>query len=366
MKFLFVTQGCIPFHHHSLAERPLGGIETGVIRLAEQLSALGHEVIVTSALPNPPLSEPLYIPMSAIAEVGSVDVFIAVRDWQAVYLPTPRKLTLFWTGDSYDQPQTVGIGDRRVLNQLDALLMVSEWQASRFQEFVGVPDEKCWAIGNGVHLDYFSGSEQRDSHRLIYSSTPYRGLDLLPTIYSLIQRVVPSVSLHVFSGFKVYEGAGEYPKEVLERFERTRQTLLKMPGCFFHGNVKQDQLAREFMRSGLLCYPNTFEETSCITALEAQAAGCAIVSSNLGALPETTVGASILVNLERDLGLYCQNFAAACLSILQDKALWQSMSAAGTAKRDSISWNTVARKFLQRIEQRGLRESATPGSAPTN
>ena len=349
MKFLFIAQGCIPFHHRSLDERPLGGIETGIIRLASSLKELGHEVIVATTMPNPPLSEPLYIPLSAINEVGNVDVLIAVRDWQTCFIPIPRKATLFWTGDSYDQPQTVGIGDARVLDKVDLFLTVSNWQAEQFNRIAGVPGSKLYAIGNGVHLEYFHGAEKRELHRLIYSSTPYRGLDLLPTIYRLIKQNLPSASLHVFSGFKVYEGAGEYPPEVIARYEKTKLQLSQLPDCFVHGNIKQSELAREFMKSALLCYPNTFAETSCITALEAQAAGCAIVSSNLGALPETTVGSSLLVSLEADLGQYCSNFAGACLSILTDPMRWQTMSNVGISKRPELSWGSVARRLLERL-----------------
>ena len=41
------------------------------------------------------------------------------------------------------------------------------------------------------------------------------------------------------------------------------------------------------MRAGVWAYPTWFSETSCITAMEAQAAGLMIVSSAIAALPET-------------------------------------------------------------------------------
>ncbi len=70
-------------------------------------------------------------------------------------------------------------------------------------------------------------------------------------------------------------------------------------------------MAREFMKSAILCYPNTFAETSCITAMEAQAAGCAIVTSKLAALPETVANAGIMIEGEPGSPAYLDSFSTA-------------------------------------------------------
>jgi len=346
MKFLFVTQGCLPFHHRSLEERPLGGIETGVIRLASELKGLGHEVIVATSLQNPPLSEPLYISLNSIAEVKDVDVFISVRDWQPLLMNFPARKHLFWTGDSYDQPQTLGVGDPRVASKIDGLLTVSDWHARALSKLSGLPLEKCWTIRNGVHLPFFEGAYPRQRRRLIYSSTPYRGLEFLPGIFKDIRATVPDAELHIFSDFKVYAGAGDYPPEMIQKYEQLKALLSKIPGCVFRGNVLQEALAKEFMQSSVLCYPNIFEETSCITAIEAKAAGCPILSTKLGALPETVGECGKLIEPPVNSPKYRAEFTAAAIELLTNDPLWNQLSAKCLESKSTLGWDSVAKRLL--------------------
>ena len=50
----------------------------------------------------------------------------------------------------------------------------------------------------------------------------------------------------------------------------------------------------------LLFYPNTYSETCCTSVLEAMACRCNIISSNLGALSETSNGFANLFELNID------------------------------------------------------------------
>lgn len=345
MRILFFPVDCIPFHAETLDERPLGGTETAVIRLAEAFQQLGHDVFVLSTAPFPPESPVNYISAGQLMTLGQVDILFSVRGWLPLFFGVDAKRRFFWTGDSWTLPRTIGIGDHRAVNKMTAFLPVSDWHAKTMCESSGFPMEKTFVLRNGVHLADFEGSEVRHRRRLIYSSTPFRGLEYLPIIFKILKDKYEDLELHIFSSMAIYNK--ENPEiSQKDHFQDLYKLLGDIPGVTWHGSILQKQLAREFMKSSILAYPCNFEETSCITAMEAQAAGCAIVTSDLAALPETVGEAGILVKGEPGSPLYLENFILALDSLLRDDALLEKYASAGKRQSLKTDWKTRAEEFL--------------------
>jgi glycosyltransferase involved in cell wall biosynthesis len=95
---------------------------------------------------------------------------------------------------------------------------------------------------------------------------------------------------------------------------------LELEGVEYVGSLAQPQLAQALREVTLLAYPNHFPETSCIAVLEALAAGLRVVTSRLGALPETLGGCGSLIDVNGNWPAYRERFAAAVVRVLTEIA----------------------------------------------
>lgn len=348
MRIAFYPQSLVPFHGRSLEERPLGGTETGAIRLAQSLHKLGCKVVVFTSEQNPPTTEPPYYHLSKASGLKGVDAFVCIREWIPLVYQIPTRKKFLWTGDSYDQPFNFGLGDKRVAKIIDGLLTVSDWHSESMSEASGFPREKCYAIRNGIHLPFFSESPAKVPGRLIYASTPYRGLEHLVRLFPKIREKQPHAELHVFSGFQVYGGRSNFQSEMEEKYKPLMEALQAIEGVVLRGNVLQKELAHEMLQAEVMAYPNTFEETSCIVAMEAQAARCVPVVTKKGALPETVGDAGVAIEGEPGEADYDQAFVSEVCRVLDDEAYRKKLQERGRERaEESLSWDRVAERFLQ-------------------
>ncbi len=352
MRILFFPVRCTPFHGKTLEERPLGGTETAVIRLAEALDLCGHDVTVATSLKTFPESKPRYVTMQDALRLGSLDVVIGVRGIQSLNQSFETKKLFYWTGDSWDNVNSYGIGDPRYINKLDGLFVVSQWHANTMCASSGFPLEKTFVLRNGIRLAYFAGVEPRVRKRLIYSSTPNRGLRFLPSIFSKIKKKHSDAELHVYSSTLLY--CEKWKSKVVEspEYKLMFEELHHEPGCFDHGSIRQSLLAREFMKSSLWTYPTDFEETGCITAMEAQAGGCVAVTTDLAALKEIVGDAGVLLNQMPGSDQYTDLFVEACDRLLSDDAAWARYSKIGLERAQAFDWHCRALELLKFLKER--------------
>lgn len=280
----------------TLKEGGLGGSETMCIELARRFAKRGHGVRVFGQ----PGTEGTFDGVQYLSherwESGvDCDVLVASRAPWAVDAVQAR-LKLLWVHDVHCGPSLT----RERALKFDWILALSEWHKQFLLRTYHLLDpDRVLVTRNGIDLAMFSGHEERNPCRAIYSSSPDRGLALALHCWPRIVEQVPEAELHVFYGFDNWEKAAASDPEEAQRLAEVRALLAAAPQVYYHGRQNPERLAVEFQRSGVWYYPTWFSETSCITAMQAQAAGCWPVTTALAALRETVKMGSML-DIEAD------------------------------------------------------------------
>jgi glycosyltransferase involved in cell wall biosynthesis len=222
------------------------------------------------------------------------------------YLPQAdfSKKTIYWNQLSYDQDAVQALKDPKLVEQIDHFVFVSHWQSEMFRKIFNIPGYKTHVLKNASLGVIPRVQGKRDKVRLCYTSTPWRGLDVLLDAWELANP--NNCELHIFSSCKIYGPEfGENDVNYQSLYDRC--TML--PGVVYRGSIPNFELRKELPIFDILAYPNTFEETSCIAVIEALSAGLRVVTSNLGALPETTEGWARMYPYLMDPSLHAQTFS---------------------------------------------------------
>ena len=290
---------------------PLGGSQSAACYLARALAAQGHSVFFASGVSAPgryagveciPLNSLTQGALGALQLDACVCLLMGGFGVRLRQMLDPAVRLVLWTQHASDQPAVGNLRDSAERDAYDGVALVSDWQSACFQAAFGISPQRIAILRNAVapaFLGLFPQAAPILHYKttppvLAYTSTPFRGLELLLEAFGRIGAAVPGTTLRVYSDMRTYRIApDEDQSEFGAVYEKCRQT----PGVEYVGSIAQGELAQALREVSLLAYPNIFPETSCIAVMEAMAAGCRIVTSRYAALPETTGGFADLVDL---------------------------------------------------------------------
>ena len=275
-----------PFSDTDLEQIGLGGTEGFIVQSARELVRQGHQVRVYNQSPIETTSSRVFwTNISRFSPQEDRDVFISFR-MREIFKQNPKGLKTIILADT----ESIGLGDDVREGRVDLVMFVSQWQKDKIATEEGIPDENCMVTANGVRLEEFDREIAKVPGMCIHTSTPERGLAQLLDIWPKIQALQPGASLHLFSS---YLGWGTTPKWNQEQCaaQYAQAEYLAKTGCNIvnHIHVGAAELREWQLKAELFLYPTQFKETCCISSLEAAAAGCVLVCSDIAALHERVV-----------------------------------------------------------------------------
>ncbi len=329
----------------------LGGANTVAYRLAESLSARGYAVTLYGECdPN---------------TIGGV----AVKDWR-IFDPTRAGLALVCSADvdlfdadvaadkAFLWLHDVDIGDRLTpqrAERIDRILCLSGFHREHVAIRYPFVRDKLATVRNGIEPSYFESQPAPErAKRVLYTSSFERGLGVLLELWPLVRERVPDAELFctqapVYERVAKADGDGRKHREQIQR-------LAEQPGVRTLAGLAQPKLA-QLMRSSLAWahpsystrYRMRFKETSCISAMEAQAAGCCVIAANWGALPDT-VRVGTLIDGDPTSQRFRERFADAIVAGLTDAQVQATAQTEGPQIALGWSWDGVAEMIAEMIE----------------
>jgi predicted O-linked N-acetylglucosamine transferase (SPINDLY family)/glycosyltransferase involved in cell wall biosynthesis len=339
-------------------EEPLGGSQSAVAYLTAALARRGHEVTVVNAVPAPVVSAAVdYVPKGRLTGpfLNQFDVVIVVSvaiggSLRALGITRPMFL---WCHHDVDQPAVRNLLDADERTAWSGFAMVSKWQADRYATTAGVLPASQRVLGNAVSPAFLdlprtpAWYERGDAPALYYASTPFRGLNVLVDAMPLLSKAIPGIHLQVFSSMRIY-GVPSNADEYAWLYDKCKATA----GVTYRGALSQKSLAMAVAAADVLAYPCTFPETSCISVMEAMAAGSMVVANRLGALEETTAGYASLMEHPAGSVLAADAYAGFLIERLKEAAAQPGAEAARSAAQrqfvvDNYTWEKRAGEWEQ-------------------
>ena len=343
---------------------PLGGSQSALCYLAVELTRLGHAITIFNRLPGHNESDGVQIrhvsEISVPGSLKSLDVVIilnlacATELRQAVGFDVPLVL---WTQHAHDQGAVSALGHLNERKRWAGFAFVSQWQRDCYEKKFSIRREKSTVLRNAVSPAFATVTHAPPWFSagmppiLFYTSTPFRGLDVLLKAFPAIRNAVPGTRLRVYSSMAVYQvSAADDP------FRQIYHLCQTMDGVDYVASMGQSLLAGELANAAALAYPSTFPETSCISVLEAMAAGASVFTTGLGALPETTNGLAELVNWQADPERLAASFAAMTADALSEMQRNPARAAVRREERikfihDNYLWPARAKEWSAWLSQ---------------
>lgn len=199
----------------------------------------------------------------------------------------PSKYRIYWLHDLPNDPETNHLKMEESRNRFHKMIFCSTWQRAMYQGLLQIPlDQRCQIIETPIDpLDITKRRKKKNEIRLIYTSTPQRGLEILVPVFIELAKKYDNIYLDVFSSFKIY-GFDEADKQ----FEPLFKICEDHPRIVYHGAQPNAVVRRALINADIFAYPSIWMECNSRSLIEAMSAGLLCVHSDLAGLSDTAGG----------------------------------------------------------------------------
>tara|TARA_Y100000590_G_scaffold469278_1_gene655922 strand:+ start:1788 stop:2771 length:984 start_codon:yes stop_codon:yes gene_type:complete len=223
------------------------------------------------------------------------------------------KINILWMHHFVNQKEATNLGSKDFVDKLDWIVFNSNWNFEKYVYQFKIPETKSLVIRNAIEKVVFV-EKPKDKINLIYHTTPWRGLSHLLKIFKNLN--LKNVELNVCSSTKIY--GKKFDSVLGKTYEGIFNECKNTKNVNYHGFLENKKIIDLLKKTHIFSYPSIWPETSCVAAIESMAAGCEVVTTNLGALYETCSPFGTFIGIDRDFNNLEKKYSKALLSSINN------------------------------------------------
>ena len=223
------------------------------------------------------------------------------------------KINVLWMHHFIDQKEAQNLGSKDFVDKLDWIVFNSNWNFEKHIDYFKIPKDKTIVIKNAIEKINFE-KKPKDKISLIYHTTPWRGLTLLLKVFKNLK--LENVELNVCSSTIIY--GKKFDKILGKKYEDVFNECKNTKNINYFGFLENKKIIELLKKVHIFSHPSIWPETSCISAIESMAAGCEVVTTNLGALYETCSPFGTFVNFDRNINNLEKSYSKVLLNSIKN------------------------------------------------
>lgn len=365
MKIAFVDTLGLVYDGLTLKEKGLGGSESAVILMSEELAKLGFEVEVYNNCEGPGVSSGTYngvkyLPIRTLSNIVT-DILIGSRSTRAFTdFNIEYQYGVLWLHDTFCE------GDQSIQSLvldgiIDKVFTLSDFHTSYItncdhgqKRMFEVLKRHIFQTRNGVNLfNTDVDISKKDRNLFVYNASVSKGMEpLLKDIWPEVVKNIPQAKLKVIGGYYSLGTPDEQELKWLELKETYSSDNVE-----FTGIISQERISKILTQASFTIYPAAFPETFGISTVESLAYNTPVITCNFGALEQTAVD-DMCYKIDFPIepnGLFpyidkwdqVQKFIHTVISAYNDTYLYQQKAFACNKIKNIIGWDTVALQWKE-------------------
>lgn len=321
MKIAIIDVLGLPYDGRTVYQRGLGGSESAVTYLSEELVKLGFSVEVFNEC-NADDTMPgeyngvVYHPIARLkSHPCDFDIAISSRSVEP-WVPTDLRYAInlkvdpaiferlqqnarykiLWLHDTFCYGDHL-LEQLTINNHINRLFVLSDWHMAYVlncdhgrRRNYEVLKNRTWITRNGIKnwLPWVDIRE-KNPNQFVYNSSVSKGMGpLLERIWPRVKANIPDATLKIIGGYYKFRSDQE-PDEQEQRWHQLKQDFDQQLGVEFLGIISQQEIAKILAASTFMLYPAAFPETFGISAMESLNYNTPLITCRFGALEETAL-----------------------------------------------------------------------------